>query len=55
MRDHKQKRLDGQKINNVQNEELLEISQTYHGLEAVENGMDYMEGDQKNSPNRGGL
>ncbi|ESU31916.1 hypothetical protein G3A_13965 [Bacillus sp. 17376] len=55
MRDKKQKHKDSQMINNVQNEELLEISQTGYGLEAVEKGMDYMEGDQDNSPNCGGL
>lgn len=55
MRDKKQKRQEGQTINNVQNEEQLEISQTGYGLEAVEKGMDYMEGDQDNSPNGGGL
>lgn len=55
MRDNKQKRQESQMINNVQNEEQLEISQTGYGLEAVEKGMDYMEGDQDNSPNCGGV
>lgn len=55
MRDNKQKHKDNQMINNVQNEEQLEISLTEHGLESVAEGTDYMEGDQKNSPNCGGL
>ncbi|MBT2685039.1 hypothetical protein [Bacillus sp. ISL-37] len=55
MKDNKKAHKDFQNINNVQNEELLEISQTDNGLEAVEKGMDYMEGDQNNSPNCGGL
>lgn len=55
MKDNKKAHKDSQNINNVRNEELLEISQTGYGLEAVEKGMDYMEGDQKNSPNCGGL
>ncbi|WP_156972604.1 hypothetical protein [Mesobacillus selenatarsenatis] len=55
MRDNKQKRKDGQIINNVQDEEVLEISQTGYGLESVTEGNDYMEGDKNNSPNCGGL
>ena len=55
MKDNKKAHKDSLNINNVQNEEQLEISQTGYGLEAVEKGMDYMEGDQKNSPNCGGL
>lgn len=55
MRDDKQKHKDSQMINNVQSEEQLEISQTGYGLESVTEGNDYMEGDEKNSPNCGGL
>lgn len=55
MRDHKQKDKDSQMISNVQNEEVLEISQTGYGLESVAEGNDYMEGDKKNSPSCGGL
>lgn len=55
MRDNKQKRKGSQVINNFQNEEQLEISQTECGLESVAEGTDYMEGDQKNSPNCGGV
>jgi subtilase family serine protease len=54
MRDNKQKHKDSQMINNVQNEEL-EVSQTGYGLESVTEGTDYMAGDEKNSPNCGGL
>lgn len=54
MRDKKQKHKDSQMSNNVQNEEL-EISQTGYGLESVTEGTDYMAGDEKNSPNCGGL
>jgi hypothetical protein len=55
MRDNKQKQKDSQVIKNEQHEELLEISQTGYGLESVTEGTDYMEGDQRNSPNCGGL
>lgn len=55
MRDNKQKLKDGKLITNVQSEEQLEISQTGYGLESVAEGTDYMEGDQKNSPNCDGL
>jgi hypothetical protein len=55
MRDNKEIHKDSQKINEVQNEELLEISQTGYGLETVTKGTDYVEGDQNNSPNCGGL
>ncbi|MBT2694513.1 hypothetical protein J7E32_16125 [Bacillus sp. ISL-55] len=55
MKDNKKAHQDPRNKNEVLNEELLEISQTDHGLEAVEKGMDYMEGDQNNSPNCGGL
>ncbi len=55
MRDNKHKQKGSQMINSVQNEEQLEISQTEYGLESVAEGTDYMEGDQKNSPNCGGL
>ena len=53
MRDNKAKHKDTQ--NNVENEEVLEISQTGYGLESVTKGTDYVEEDQKNSPNCGGL
>ncbi|MBT2639808.1 hypothetical protein [Bacillus sp. ISL-39] len=55
MRDNKHNQKVSQMSNNAQNEELLEISQTGYGLESVTEGTDYMEGDQKNSPNCGGL
>ena len=55
MRDNKHKQKGSQMINSVQNEEQMEISQTEYGLESVAEGTDYMEGDQKNSPNCGGL
>jgi hypothetical protein len=55
MRDDKERPRDDLKINKVQNEEKLEISQTGYGLESVANGTDYMEGDQNNPPDFGGL
>ncbi|MBT2642904.1 hypothetical protein J7I80_11760 [Bacillus sp. ISL-41] len=55
MRDDKRKQKDRQMINSVKNEELQEISQTESGLESITEGTDYMEGDQQNSPNCGGL
>lgn len=55
MRNQKQKHKDPQIINNVQNDESLEISQTGYGLESVTEGTDYMEGDRKDSTNCGEL
>ncbi|WP_226086748.1 hypothetical protein [Mesobacillus sp. S13] len=55
MRNQKQKHKDPQVINNVQNDESLEISQTGYGLESVTEGTDYMEGDRKDSTNCGEL
>lgn len=55
MGDNKEKHKDIEKINEVQNEEVLEISQTGYGLESVTKGTDSMEGDQNNPPNCGGL
>lgn len=55
MRDNKMMHKDSEKINKVQSDELLEISQTGYGLESVTKGADYVEGDKDNSPNGGGL
>lgn len=55
MRDNKKRHKEAQKVNEVLNEEALEISQTGYGLESVTKGTDYMEGDQNQSPNCGGV
>ncbi|WP_174727271.1 hypothetical protein [Mesobacillus harenae] len=55
MRDKKEKREESKNLNQVQSEELFEISQTGYGLESVEKGCDFAEGDQANPPDCGGL
>ncbi|WP_158587412.1 hypothetical protein [Neobacillus notoginsengisoli] len=40
---------------NVKKDERFELSETDIGLEAVEKGTDFAEGDQNNPPHCGGL
>ncbi|WML49105.1 hypothetical protein RCG23_03095 [Neobacillus sp. PS3-34] len=53
MRENKEKHQETQ--NKVENKQQLEISETGYGLESVEKGTDFAEGDCNNSPNCGGL
>lgn len=55
MRGNKKKATYNENLTNVQNKEVLEISETGYGLESVAEGADFAEGDQNNSPNCGGL
>ncbi|WP_409275029.1 hypothetical protein V1499_07330 [Neobacillus sp. SCS-31] len=55
MSDKKVKQEETNIINNVQKDERLEISEADYGLEAVEIGTDFAEGDQNNPPTCGGL
>lgn len=55
MRDNKERNKNAENQNKIQNQELFEISETGYGLESVEKGTDYAEGDSNTSPNCGGL
>lgn len=55
MRDNKERNKNTENRNKNQNEESFEISETGYGLESVEKGTDYAEGDRNTSPNCGGL
>jgi hypothetical protein len=55
MRKNKDKATYNENLTSVQNKEVLEISETGYGLESVAEGTDFAEGDQKQSPNCGGL
>ncbi|MCM3124313.1 MULTISPECIES: hypothetical protein [unclassified Mesobacillus] len=55
MRKNKEKATYNENFSEVPNKEVLEISETGYGLESVAEGADFAEGDQKNSPNCGGL
>ncbi|WP_186326676.1 hypothetical protein [Cytobacillus oceanisediminis] len=55
MRKNKENAMYNENLTNLQNKEVLEISETGYGLESVAEGADFAEGDQKNSPNCGGL
>lgn len=55
MRDNKEKNKNTENGKMVQNGELFEISETGYGLESVEKGTDFAEGDRNTSPNCGGL
>ncbi|GLB61629.1 hypothetical protein [Cytobacillus sp. NCCP-133] len=48
-------RIYKEKPEDTQNEELNEISNTNYGLELVEEGCDFAEGDKNQSPQCGGL
>ncbi len=55
MRKNKEKATYNEHLTNVQNKEVLEISETGYGLESVAKGTDFAEGDQNQPPNCGGL
>ena len=55
MRDNKERNKNTENGNKVQNEELFEISETGYGLESVEKGTDFAEGDRNTFSNGGGL
>lgn len=55
MRDNKERNKNKENSNSAQNEELFEISETGYGLESVEKGTDFAEGDSNTSPSCGGL
>ncbi|WP_213371751.1 hypothetical protein [Mesobacillus boroniphilus] len=53
MRDNKEKNKSPENRKKVQNEESFEISETGYGLESVEKGTDFAEGDRNNFSNGG--
>jgi len=53
MRDNKERNKNTQDRNKNQNEELFEISETGYGLESVEKGTDFAEGDRSTFSNGG--
>ena len=55
MKNNKAKSKNTENRNNVQNEESFEISETGYGLESVEKGTDFAEGDRNNFSNDSGL
>lgn len=55
MRDNKEKNKNRENKNKAQNEELFEISETGYGLESVEKGTDFAEGDRNSFFNGGEL
>ncbi|WP_423409035.1 hypothetical protein AABM38_02810 [Heyndrickxia sp. MSNUG] len=55
MKDNKERNKNAENQNKVQNEESFEISETGYGLESVEKGTDFAEGDRSNFTNGGEL
>ncbi|WP_170169078.1 hypothetical protein [Mesobacillus subterraneus] len=55
MRDDKERNMNSENRSKAQKEELFEMSETGYGLESVEKGTDFAEGDRDTSPNCGGL
>jgi hypothetical protein len=53
MKDNKERNKNMENRNNAQNEELFEISETGYGLESVEKGTDFAEGDRDTFSNGG--
>jgi hypothetical protein len=54
MRDNKGRNKNHEDRNKLQNEELFEMSETGYGLESVEKGTDFAEGDRDTYSNGGG-
>jgi hypothetical protein len=46
MRDNKNRNMNTENRNKIKKEELFEISETGYGLESVEKGTDFAEGDR---------